>query len=133
MHPNLGCMVYSTTAGGVGGRRCGPCHEGPGISCQGCYLQQRLLSRRVNRPCFKREKKTKWRRVKRTWLRWADHQGARGELCLNQEWQWDKREAGDGVSPGWRRGMRNLKHLPKVSGAPLQHSCLENPMDGGAW
>ena len=126
-------MVYSTTAGGVGGRRCGPCHEGPGISCQGCYLQQRLLSRRVNRPCFKREKKTKWGRVKRTWLRWADHQGARGELCLNQEWQWDKREAGDGVSPGWRRGMRNLKHLPKVSGAPLQHSCLENPTDGGAW
>ena len=21
----------------------------------------------------------------------------------------------------------------RVNGAPLQHSCLENPMDGGAW
>ena len=99
----------------------------------GCYFQQSLLSRRVNRPSSKREKKTKWRRVKRMRLRWGDHQGARGELRLNQEWQWDKTEAGDGESPGWQQGMQNLKHLPRVSGAPLQHSCLENPTDGGAW
>ena len=50
----------------------------------------------------KREKKTKWRRVKRTQPRWGNHQGARGELRLNQEWQWDKKEAGDGESSGWR-------------------------------
>ena len=32
-----------------------------------------------------------------------------------------------GSIPGWRRspGGRN--------GNPLQYSCLENPMDGGAW
>ena len=23
--------------------------------------------------------------------------------------------------------------LPLVTGTPLQYSCLENPMDGGAW
>ena len=23
--------------------------------------------------------------------------------------------------------------VPDVSGTPLQHSCLENPMDEGAW
>jgi len=27
-----------------------------------------------------------------------------------------------------------IKHsLGKGNGAPLQYSCLENPMDGGAW
>ena len=28
-------------------------------------------------------------------------------------------------SPGWEDGEAN--------GSPLQYSCLENPMDGGAW
>ena len=27
----------------------------------------------------------------------------------------------------------NSKHLKEGSGNPLQYSCLENPMDGGAW
>ena len=26
-----------------------------------------------------------------------------------------------------------LKHLREGNGTPLQYSCLENPMDGGAW
>ena len=26
-----------------------------------------------------------------------------------------------------------LKHLGEGNGTPLQYSCLENPMDGGAW
>ena len=36
--------------------------------------------------------------------------------------------AGDPVSiPGWGRSPG------KGNGNPLQYSCLENPMDGGAW
>ena len=29
--------------------------------------------------------------------------------------------------------MRNHTLLGEVNGTPLQYSCLENPMDGGAW
>ena len=38
------------------------------------------------------------------------------------------RDAGDaGLIPGWGRS-------PRVgNGNPLQYSCLENPMDRGAW
>ena len=36
--------------------------------------------------------------------------------------------AGDaGLIPGWGRSPR------EGNGYPLQHSCLENPMDRGAW
>ena len=28
---------------------------------------------------------------------------------------------------------RSLKHPREGNGTPLQYSCLENPMDGGAW
>ena len=36
--------------------------------------------------------------------------------------------AGDQVSiPGWGRSPG------EANGNPLQYSCLENPMDGGAW
>ena len=36
--------------------------------------------------------------------------------------------AGDlGLIPGWGRS------LGEGNGNPLQYSCLENPMDGGAW
>ena len=36
--------------------------------------------------------------------------------------------AGDlGSIPGWGRSPG------EGNGNPLQHSCLENPMDGGAW
>ena len=35
--------------------------------------------------------------------------------------------AGDlGSIPGWKRSLR------EGNGNPLQHSCFENPMDGGA-
>ena len=27
----------------------------------------------------------------------------------------------------------NCTHLTEGNGTPLQYSCLENPMDGGAW
>ena len=30
-------------------------------------------------------------------------------------------------SPGWEKSPR------EGNGNPLQYSCLENPMDGGAW
>ena len=29
--------------------------------------------------------------------------------------------------------VRLVKAIREGSGTPLQHSCLENPMDGGAW
>ena len=30
--------------------------------------------------------------------------------------------------------LKEFKTLPKViNGTPLQYSCLENPIDGGAW
>ena len=29
--------------------------------------------------------------------------------------------------------MTNVTYLGEGNGTPLQYSCLENPMDGGAW
>ena len=42
---------------------------------------------------------------------------------------WEDLDGRDGV--GWEEGStgRGYKH----NGTPLQYSCLENPMDGGAW
>ena len=32
------------------------------------------------------------------------------------------------------RNINNLRYADgEGNGSPLQHSCLENPMDGGAW
>ena len=28
---------------------------------------------------------------------------------------------------------KEKEHMPSGNGTPLQYSCLENPMDGGAW
>ena len=33
--------------------------------------------------------------------------------------------------PFQKKGFESL--LAKNNGTPLQYSCLENPMDGGAW
>ena len=32
-----------------------------------------------------------------------------------------------------RKFMTNLDSIGEGNGTPLQYSCLENPMDGGAW
>ena len=37
----------------------------------------------------------------------------------------------DGSSGGFSLSL--LRNLGKGNGKPLQYSCLENPMDGGAW
>ena len=29
--------------------------------------------------------------------------------------------------------VRTIEHIGEGNGTPLQYSCLENPMDGGAW
>ena len=29
--------------------------------------------------------------------------------------------------------LKHDSHMEKANGTPLQYSCLENPMDGGAW
>ena len=31
------------------------------------------------------------------------------------------------------RRFRRIRNLEEGDGTPLQYSCLENPMDGGAW
>ena len=51
--------------------------------------------------------------------------------CLTPWWLSSKEpncKAGDlDSSPGWGRS------LGEGNGSPLQYSCLENPMDRGAW
>ena len=41
------------------------------------------------------------------------------------------------LSGGWRLGQQKYSALEgyggEGNGNPLQYSCLENPMDGGAW
>ena len=42
--------------------------------------------------------------------------------------------AGMGEGGSWGRGyMCNWSWFGEGNGTPLQYSCLENPMDGGAW
>ena len=48
-------------------------------------------------------------------------------LCINPE-GWLGREMGERLK---REGI--YVYLGKGNGTPLQYSCLENPMDGGAW
>ena len=64
----------------------------------------------------------------------------RGDLVAN--WV-DRVDEKDGERIGWRtakdsrprkREVLDLgEQLADSSGTPLQYSCLENPMDGGAW
>ena len=45
----------------------------------------------------------------------------------------DEAEAGIKIA---RRNISNLRdadYTGEDNGTPLQYSCLENPMDGGAW
>ena len=37
------------------------------------------------------------------------------------------------LSSGKYLGEELLEHFGEGNGNPLQYSCLENPMDGGAW
>ena len=44
------------------------------------------------------------------------------------------RNAGlDEVQDGIKITGRNISNLRYIDGNPLQYSCLENSMDGGAW
>ena len=46
----------------------------------------------------------------------------------DKEWIFSARDERDvGLIPGWKRSTG------KENGNPLQHSCLGNPMDRGAW
>ena len=38
-----------------------------------------------------------------------------------------------GMQETWVRFLSREDPLEKENGNPLQYSCLENPMDGGAW
>ena len=44
---------------------------------------------------------------------------------------WDDPEGCYGEGRG--RGVQDGEHFGESNGTPLQYSCLENPMDGGAW
>ena len=49
--------------------------------------------------------------------------------------QWNKIESPE-INPCTYRYLifdKGGKNIGEGSGTPLQHSCLENPMDGGAW
>ena len=53
------------------------------------------------------------------------------ESCWGMFWKGEGREEGLKWSPSYGN---ELKVEPgKGNGNPLQYSCLENPMDGGAW
>ena len=38
-----------------------------------------------------------------------------------------------GIKIGIKIAVRNISNLRYIDGNPLQYSCLENSMDGGAW
>ena len=42
-------------------------------------------------------------------------------------------EQGLQVCPGLKSTGLIMWHIRKGNGTPFQYSCLENPMDGGAW
>ena len=52
---------------------------------------------------------------------------------------WDNPEGqgGEGGGERFRMGATHVYlwpiHVGEGNGTPLQYSCLENPMDGGAW
>ena len=47
-------------------------------------------------------------------------------IRLNKDEKWEHRES-------WKKLMVSNEEDGEGNGAPLQYSCLENPMDGGAW
>ena len=71
--------------------------------------------------------------VQETWVQslgWEDplEKGTSLNFPGNSESKTSAYNAGDpGSIPGWGRSPG------EGNGNPLQHSCLENPMDGGAW
>ena len=52
---------------------------------------------------------------------------------LRKGWCVPSRLAGDGDNKRDKHWTGSLQCSGGGTGTPLQHSCLENPMDGGAW
>ena len=44
-----------------------------------------------------------------------------------------KKKAFESVLTGWMKLEPIIQNGREGNGTPLQYSCLENPMDGGAW
>ena len=53
-------------------------------------------------------------------------------LCINRE-GWDVEGEGREVQKGGDMCIPMADSFGEGNGTPLQYSCLENPMDGGAW
>ena len=66
---------------------------------------------------------------------WFSEMGLEGECYYNKNWNHMALMLGPAAKEAWMA----LKRLwlagdcGEANGAPLQYSCLENPMDGGAW
>ena len=80
----------------------------------------------------------KWELAVASWQwRWGWPSSGSGEskgqiLEVNQETDLaDGLDVGRGVETSWLGNTRAM--LGEGSGTPLRYSCLENPMDGGAW
>ena len=52
---------------------------------------------------------------------------------VSTERGWDRVEDGRGLQKGGDMCIPMADSFGEGNGTPLQYSCLENPMDGGAW
>ena len=79
-----------------------------------------------------------WLRGGRRGLTAKGHEETLGWWKCSRLWLWDVPGGSDGKASAYNAG--DLGSIPgsgrspgEGNGNPLQYSCLENPMDGGAW
>ena len=80
-----------------------------------------------------------WSSLSTGWKRISRHRAFQKGMSLLRTKSWDN--MGTASTAGWppdRPGRIDsfcglIANVYSLSGTPLQYSCLENPMDGGAW
>ena len=50
-----------------------------------------------------------------------------------KSWGCKVKKKREGENSAYQKALILGKVIQEVNGTPLQYSCLENPMDGGAW